>query len=684
MIITKAIKSHFYIIVALASIVGSTIAVPHISNFAAVNSLDPSSLIPDASAVSLPFEVDHHIQIKEKVGDAVTVDEQNDDADRNCEMSCTYVRYQPGSQGIAGLAYISGTPLDLSGAKKVHFFLMGDKGGEKVIVKIAGKVLSTGQKADSPFKEKFAKSTGAITLPNDWKRYEISLNGVDLKGIVAPFAIELLKGNKTSAVQAVYFKFIVYENQPVDSRFALAANTTTTNSTSPTTTTNSTSPTTTTNSTSPTTTTNSTSPTTTTNSTSPTTNSTSPTTNSTSPTTDSTAKGNSPPVASNVSATTNQDKPVSITLKATDSDKGDTLTFSVSKTANGGKISNFDNKAGTLTYTPPAGFSGQDAFNFKATDNHGAESNIATVTVTINKVNSAPTATDDTASTNADTPVVIPVLKNDSDPDGNNHLTIDSITRQPSSGTATINKSNGTITYSPNSGFTGTDTFEYSISDGNGGTDTAKVTVTVNPVNHSPVASNIKVTTDQDKPVSITLKATDSDKGDTLTFSVSKTANGGKISNFDNKAGTLTYTPPAGFSGQDAFNFKATDSHGAASNTATVTISINRINKPPIANAGSNATVDEGTRGYYLNGTGSTDPDGQITKYIWTQTAGPAVTLDTTSHPGYAIFDVPFVTGSTTKLTFELIVEDNDGARSQPDSVVISIKDLGPNPQMKP
>ena len=279
---------------------------------------------------------------------------------------------------------------------------------------------------------------------------------------------------------------------------------------------------------------------------------------------------------------------------------------------------------------------------------------------------------------------MISVLDNDSDTTDNDSLTIDSITRQPSSGTATINKNNGTITYTPNSAFTGTDTFEYSISDGNGGTDTAKVTVRVNAVNHSPIASDVEVTTDQDKPVSITLKVTDSDQGDTQTFSVSKAANGGQIANFDNKAGTLKYIPPAGFSGEDAFNYRATDSHGAVSNTATVTITINRINKPPIASAGSDAKVNEGTLGYSLNGTGSTDSDGQITKYMWTQTAGPTVKLDTDSHPGYAIFDLPLVTGSKTKLTFELIVEDDDGAKSQPDSVVISINDLGSEPANKP
>jgi hypothetical protein len=230
--ITTALKSHFYIIVALASIVGSIIAVPHISNFVAVSSSDLLPFIPDAAAQTLPFTVDHHVKIKERVADTVRVEESMNDADRNCEMSCTYVRYQPGSKGEAGLAYIADIPLDLTGAKKVHFFLMGDKGGEMVKVKIAGKNLSSGQKADSPFKEKFAKSTGVITLSNDWKRYEISLAGVDLKGIVAPFAIDLLKG-KPSATQAIYFKFIVYENQPVDQRFVLAANTTDNSTTSP-------------------------------------------------------------------------------------------------------------------------------------------------------------------------------------------------------------------------------------------------------------------------------------------------------------------------------------------------------------------------------------------------------------------------------------------------------------------
>jgi hypothetical protein len=232
MIITKAIKSYFLVIVALASVMGSALAAPYISNLVSVGSStstssepSSSSLIQAASAQKPPFEVDHHLKIKEKVGDPVRIEENINDAEQHCEMECKYIEYKPGPRGKAGLAFTSDTPLDLSGAKKVYFFLMGEDGGETVKVKVAGKNPGKGQKGDGSFKEKFALSTAVITLPNDWQRYEVPLDGVDLKNVVAPFAMELLKG-KGTATQVVYLKYIVYEDKPVDERFVLAANTT--------------------------------------------------------------------------------------------------------------------------------------------------------------------------------------------------------------------------------------------------------------------------------------------------------------------------------------------------------------------------------------------------------------------------------------------------------------------------
>jgi hypothetical protein len=225
--ITTAIKSYFLVIVALGSIMGSAIAAPHVSNLVNVGggSSDPSSLIHQADAQKAPYKVDQHLKINEKAGDPLRIEENINDAEQHCEMACKYIEYKPGSNGKAALAFTSSTPLDLSGAKKVHFFLMGENGGEKVKVKIAGKDPGVGKKADPLFKEKFELSTDEITLPNDWKRYEVPLDGVDLTKIKAPFGMELLKG-KGSAQQVVYLKYIVYENAPVDERFLLPANST--------------------------------------------------------------------------------------------------------------------------------------------------------------------------------------------------------------------------------------------------------------------------------------------------------------------------------------------------------------------------------------------------------------------------------------------------------------------------
>lgn len=90
--------------------------------------------------------------------------------------------------------------------------------------------------------------------------------------------------------------------------------------------------------------------------------------------------------------------------------------------------------------------------------------------------NNPPVANNDSASTDKDTPVNIPVLANDADPDGDN-LNITGVST-PTSGTAAIN--GNSVTYTPNSGFTGNDSFTYAISDGKGGNATASVNLTIN------------------------------------------------------------------------------------------------------------------------------------------------------------------------------------------------------------
>ncbi|MEL7037414.1 MAG: DUF4347 domain-containing protein, partial [Cyanobacteria bacterium J06592_8] len=155
-----------------------------------------------------------------------------------------------------------------------------------------------------------------------------------------------------------------------------------------------------------------------------------------------------------------------------------------------------------IEYTPNANYNGSDSFTYTITDQDG-ETSTATVNV---RVNAPPDAVNDSETTNEDTSVTTTVLTNDTDLDGDT-LTVTGATNG-TNGTTTVN-ADGTITYTPNSDFHGTDTYTYTISDGNGGTDTATVTVTINPVNDEPDAVNDSETTNEDTSVTTTVLTND-------------------------------------------------------------------------------------------------------------------------------------------------------------------------------
>ena len=168
-----------------------------------------------------------------------------------------------------------------------------------------------------------------------------------------------------------------------------------------------------------------------------------------------------------------------------------------------------------------------------------------TLTVNVTPTNDIPVAANDSAATLEDTAVMIDVLANDNDVDGDT-LQINSVlAREPSNGTVTL--SNGTFTYTPDANFNGEDSFVYSISDGNGGTADATVLISVEAVNDAPVANNDNVTTLEDTAVTIEVLANDSDvDGDALQVNsalVSDPSDG--TVTFSN--GTFTYTPNENF-----------------------------------------------------------------------------------------------------------------------------------------
>ncbi|MBL1274476.1 MAG: tandem-95 repeat protein [Ectothiorhodospiraceae bacterium] len=178
---------------------------------------------------------------------------------------------------------------------------------------------------------------------------------------------------------------------------------------------------------------------------------------------------NHPPVATGMSIVTDEDVPVSDMLLATDED-GHDLTFTLVTDGELGSVQITDSATGAFTYTPNADANGIDSFTFKADDGY-AESNIATVTVTINPIADAPTGRDLEIVVYRNTLFSGGVFGDDADGDA---FTF-SIDTDGSLGTATItdatpgdipDSNKGDFEYQPNIDVIGNDSFTYTVSDG--------------------------------------------------------------------------------------------------------------------------------------------------------------------------------------------------------------------------
>jgi len=205
----------------------------------------------------------------------------------------------------------------------------------------------------------------------------------------------------------------------------------------------------------------------------------------------------------------------------------------------------------------------------------GAVSSVFSFSVT----NPAPLASNDSASTLEDTSVVIDVLGNDSDPDGD---ALGVTTASAVNGTVLIN-ANGALTYTPNADFNGLDTITYTLGDGEGGSATATVSVTVGAVNDPPVPQDpgtpgqrfdpatggYAASTAEDMPFNGQVSATDVD-GDTLKYTAGTPAHGSVT--IDQATGAYTYTPAADYHGADSFVVTIDDGSATLQSTVTMTV----------------------------------------------------------------------------------------------------------------
>ena len=187
---------------------------------------------------------------------------------------------------------------------------------------------------------------------------------------------------------------------------------------------------------------------------------------------------NQAPVAVNDSVTVDEDNAVAIAVLNNDSDAdADPLTVDSFAQGQNGTVTNSNS---VLTYTPNANFNGTDSFTYTISDGRGGL-DTATVNIVVDSVNDRPVAENDSVSTDEGVAVSLNVLNNDDDVDGDN-LSLTGVSN-PANGTVSSN-ANGLITYTPDPGFFGSDTFTYTVSDGSLSA-TGSVTVTVNEVNEA-------------------------------------------------------------------------------------------------------------------------------------------------------------------------------------------------------
>ena len=192
--------------------------------------------------------------------------------------------------------------------------------------------------------------------------------------------------------------------------------------------------------------------------------------------------------------------------------------------------------------------------------------------------NRAPSAVNDAYTLDEDTTLAFDVRSNDNDPDGD-ALSV-SFDSAPVHGAVTL-QPDGALRYTPDSNFSGSDSFSYRVSDGLVSSGAATVTLTVRPVNDAPVARDDASATDEDTPLVLEVRGNDSDAdGDVLTVSIiTAPAHGALTLQPD---GTLRYTPDIDFNGGDSFGYQVSDGT-LSSNPATVTITVMPVNDAPVA-----------------------------------------------------------------------------------------------------
>ncbi len=399
---------------------------------------------------------------------------------------------------------------------------------------------------------------------------------------------------------------------------------------------------------------------------------------------------NDPPIANNLAFSVDENSSYDSTDPGNESLPGDDgdpvvvqlLTYEILTPPAHGTLTGFDAATGDFTYTPDVDYNNSpvgvpDTFTYKVTDDALAgpifslESGVGTVSITVSATNEKPIAFDQTVVMDEDEPSIgertITLNADDNDPDVSQVLTY-SIVTLPVNGTITnFNPATGSLVYTPDPNFNGSDTFEFHARDDalagnppNLFSDPATVTIDVTPVNDVPIAFDQSFNLYEDEPNTglrtITLEGDDGDplQGEDqspLTFIVGSPSNGTLAATAT--PGQYRYTPNDDFNGQDSFTFQVEDDNtlGGPAKTSlpgTVNITVNAVNDAPQFTEGPNVTVIEDVGPHTVIGWASGVRPGPITAVDETP---QIITFDVTNNNNLLFAEQPAISGSGT-LTF--------------------------------
>jgi hypothetical protein len=344
------------------------------------------------------------------------------------------------------------------------------------------------------------------------------------------------------------------------------------------------------------------------------------------------AADNDAPIANNGSLSATEDTTATGTLTSSDVD-GPGTTYSIVAQGTKGVVTITNATTGAYSYVPNANANGSDSFTFTVSDG-SLDSNVATISVTINAVNDAPTANPQSVSTNEDTASAITLTGNDVDGDA---LVTFTVISGPANGT--LSGTGANRTYTPNANYHGSDSFTFKVNDGTVDSAPATVSLTVASVNDVPVftkganktvAHNAGAQTVVGWATGISAGPAD-ESSQALNFIVSNNNNPlFSVQPAVAANGTLTYTPASGANGVATVTVSLHDNGGVANGgvdtSAPQTFTITVTGPPSLAIADSSVVEgNSGTRAMVFTVTLSAAAAQTVT-VSWNTLNGTAIT----------------------------------------------------------